>query len=419
VETVAHREQFGRYLLLERLGQGGMAQIWRARLGAGERGSREVVVKTLQSRLVGQPLFTALLAAEARITRLLSHPGIVRIVDDGVIQKTPYVAMERVDGCDLSQLLRAVPSGQRVPVGVVLSIAIEMCRALGYAHAWRNERGKLRPIVHGDLSPSNLMVRRDGGVTVIDFGVAHMDPRIARAQAHLVIGKSGYFAPELFDDVAANARSDVFSLGVVLHELLAGRHLFVVESERETLRRLSEATIPPPSNSNPRVSATLDAIVLRALSRDPKQRYASANELADALERLSAPARATRNEVGAFVRSVLAGNPRCEEPSASLESVYRATTRPAPQPAPDDLPRRRRTHASIGSRALLAVAVLAAALLAPAPRVPARWLPIVAEIDAPAITTPAPAADEPTPRASAVATPRARPAHRHHSHHTR
>src|SRR5437764_13553289 len=117
----SERAVFGRYLLLEQLAQGGMAQIWRARPTAKDGGAHEVVVKTLHPRLVGQPLFAELFAAEARITHLLAHPGIARVVDHGAVKGMPFLAMERVDGWDLATLYRALPAGRRIPVEIALS----------------------------------------------------------------------------------------------------------------------------------------------------------------------------------------------------------------------------------------------------------------------------------------------------------
>lgn len=352
---------FGRYLLLEELAEGGMAQIWRARLAGRGADGGEVVVKTLHPRLVDQPLFADLFAAEARITRLLSHPGIVRLVDDGAVKRTPYLAMERVDGWDLGTLTRALPAGDKIPVDIAITIGLELCRAVGFAHAWRDEKGKPRPIVHGDLSPSNLMVRRDGGVTLIDFGVAHMSRRAARARAHLLIGKSGYLAPELLDNKPADARSDVFSAGVVLHELLTGRYLFVAKSERETLRRVTEQPVPPPSRYNPHVTRGLDAIVLRALNRDPSQRFASANEMADALDWLRAPVRASHDRVAAYLRRLFAEGPRSLPPSAAHD-VRVAPPPPQMMTAQAARPRPDRGHALL--RVAIALMVLMGAFLA-------------------------------------------------------
>ena len=352
------QEVFGRYLLLEELAEGGMAQIWRARLAGRDSDGGELVVKTLHPRLRDQPLFADLFAAEARITRLLSHPGIVRLVDDGEVRRMPYLAMERIDGWDLATLSRALPAGDKVPVPIAITIGLELGRAVGFAHAWRDDKGKPRPIVHGDLSPSNLMVRRDGGVTLIDFGVAHMSRRATRARAHLLIGKSGYLAPELLGDKPADARSDVFSAGVVLHELLSGRYLFVADSERETLRRVSEMPVPPPSRYNPEVPRALDAIVLRALHRDPAARFASANELADALDWLQSPVRASHDRVAAFLRRLFA------EPPRGLPSVS-ARVRVAPrhpETARAVVPRRPPSRAPL--RAAIALLVLCAAFLA-------------------------------------------------------
>ena len=470
----SERAVFGRFLLLEQLAQGGMAQIWRARPAAKEAGAHELVVKTLLPRLVGQPLFTELFAAEARITQLLSHPGIARVVDHGAVKGMPYLAMERIDGWDLSTLYRALPAGRRIPVEVALAIGVEMCRAVGHAHAWRDKRGTHRPIVHGDLSPSNLMVRRDGGVTLIDFGVAHMDARRARARAHVVIGKSGYLAPELLDGAVASPRSDVFSAGVVLHELLVGRHLFAVDSERETLRRLTEATVPPPSQSNPQVSPALDAVVLRALDRDPARRFASAAELAEALDRIESPWRASRSDVAAFVVPLCARVRRSEGPATTpiAPSVPATAARMAALPmAPvwhestgtiNERPRRwgpvgtaAAAHA-LAARAeaapaagrrrarrhlLLAFAVVIAAMLAPVPRAPADWSPLDAldtlfvppivpssvspivpsnaAANAPSSKAARPPADAPLPLSASppAASPRSPPAARSRHHH--
>src|SRR5262249_51376645 len=205
------------------------------------------------------------------------------------------------------------------------------------------------------------MVRRDGGVTLIDFGVAHMSRRAARARAQLLIGKSGYLAPELFGNALADARSDVFSAGVVLHELLAGRHLFIVDSERETLQRVAEAPIPPPSRVNPHVTRGLDAIVLRALHRDPAQRFASANEMADALEWLRAPRPASHERVADFVRELFGDGPPRRMAIPSRVSC----NMPAPPPSRDALARP--THARTWLRVACALAVLLALVTAPWP----------------------------------------------------
>ncbi|HXU70521.1 MAG TPA: serine/threonine-protein kinase [Polyangia bacterium] len=369
---------FGRYLLLEELAEGGMAQIWRARLAGRDSDGGEVVVKTLHPRLVDQPLFADLFAAEARITRLLSHPGIVRLVDEGAVKRMPYLAMERVDGWDLATLTRALPAGDKIPVDIAITIGLELCRAVGFAHAWRDEKGKPRPIVHGDLSPSNLMVRRDGGVTLIDFGVAHMSRRAARARAHLLIGKSGYLAPELLDNKPADARSDVFSAGVVLHELLTGRYLFVDQSERETLRRVSEQPIAPPSRHNPHVTRGLDAIVLRALSRDPAQRFASANELADALDWLRAPVRASHDRVAAYLRRLFAEPPR----SLPVSAAHEVRVAPPPQLMTAEAARPRRRRGGTLLRAAFAVVVMLAAFMASSGRLKPTAAELVDRADA-------------------------------------
>ncbi|HEX6839593.1 MAG TPA: serine/threonine-protein kinase, partial [Polyangia bacterium] len=359
---------FGRYLLGEELAQGGVAQLWRARLASD--GKSELVVKTLQPKLVGQPLFAARFAAAASIARLLSHPGIVRIVDDGVVRGVPYLAMERIDGWDLGTLHRALAAGSKMPVAIAVGIAVELCRALTHAHQFRDARGTLKPIVHGDLSPSHVMVRRDGGVTLVDFGVAHMGRRGARARAHLVMAKRGYFAPELLDGAPVDPRADVFAVGVLMHELLVGRHLFVASSERETLRRLSEADVPPPSRTNRHVPPALDVAVLRALVRDPARRFASAAELGEALARVDS---APRDEIAAFVASACARDGARRVAALPVQPLWREPTvvgvRPQRRVADVLAARktlRRQARARRGVRvALVAAIVVAAALLVP------------------------------------------------------
>jgi protein kinase-like protein len=445
---------FGPYLLLERMCEGGVAELWRARRQDAPQAA-ELVVKTLHPRLFGQPMFADLFAAEARVTRLLSHPGIVRVVDYGTVKRVPYVAMERVDGCDLATVLRGLPDGMRMAADLAVTIALELCRALGHAHLWRDKRGKPRPLAHGDLSPSNVMLRRDGGVTLIDFGAAQVN----RHDAAVVIGKSGYLAPELLDQAAPDARSDVFAVGVILHELLVGRPLFAVESQRETLRRLTEAHVAPPSQSNRHVTEPLDAIVLRALDRDPRRRFASANDMADALEWLSSTGLASRKRVAALVRPLLDGaapspsvvQTAWDGSTATINQRRRLRAAADAPPAP-----RRRTRRRGFMYALLATTAAAAVLLAPMPRSGSLSMAALSSVKLPSVsmhrvlgvidavlvaagndTPPPPPAVEPAPppapapstpppvttapKAAATETPRTalKPRPRRHTRHTR
>jgi serine/threonine protein kinase len=289
--------------LEEPLGQGGMGRLWRARTNDGA----PVVVKTLHPRLVGSPLFVDLFTREAAITARLRHPGIIELYDSGVIDGIPFLAMEQIDGCNLNALCRALPKGKRLPVNAAVRIAIELTRALGYGHDWFDEDGVHRPVVHGDVSPGNVMVRRCGTITLIDFGVAQMGRRANAQRDNYVMGKSGYLAPELLQGGTGDERSDVFSAGVVLHELLAGRPLYGGGSDAHTLRlRAGDPAPMPPSLWNSAVTPALDAIVMRALSVDPLRRFPSATEMALALlgldQRLS---HCPRSQLGRFVAAAL------------------------------------------------------------------------------------------------------------------
>jgi serine/threonine protein kinase len=187
-----------------------------------------------------------LFLAEAQILSSLSHPGIVCVIDFGAVDGVPYLAMEHIDGLSLHQLCEAIPQRLRLPVNVAVTILADLCHALAHAHA--------AGIAHGDVSPSNVMIRKDGGITLIDFGVSEMGDA-APAGGRLVFGKPGYMAPELLvGDRRPDPRGDVFCAGVVLHELLTGLY------GGGHVRLVAETQVPPPSRRNSSVTPALDAI---------------------------------------------------------------------------------------------------------------------------------------------------------------
>jgi serine/threonine protein kinase len=171
----------------------------------------------------------------------------------------------------------------------VLAIAIEACRGLAFAHAFIDERGAHRPIIHRDISPANVMICRDGAVKLLDFGVASCTHG-ETLSIDTFAGKLAYMSPEQLERRVVDRRADVFAFGALLHELLVGQRLFHATSDRETIRRIRELTIDPPSAHNREVGAALDVVVLTALARDPEARYDSAVELLHALEALPQPA---------------------------------------------------------------------------------------------------------------------------------
>ncbi|HZS38569.1 MAG TPA: protein kinase [Polyangia bacterium] len=279
--------RFGRYRLLEQLGAGGMAVVHRAIVDGPEGFQRTVVVKRILPELSKNPKFVKMFLAEARLCALLHHPTIVQVNDLGEVDGDYFLAMEFVDGVDLSSLLRhAFDLRRPMPPGVACYIAAEIASALAYAHALTDDAGRPLAIVHRDVSPSNIRVTPLGGLKLLDFG-------IARAAGHLrdertltgtLKGKISYMSPEQADGQPVDRRTDVFALGIVLYECLTLERLFRGEDDFETLRLVREAKVWPPSSVRPDLDADVDAVVARMLARTPEARYQSCDEVAQALE---------------------------------------------------------------------------------------------------------------------------------------
>ncbi|MBK9517039.1 MAG: serine/threonine protein kinase [Anaeromyxobacter sp.] len=309
---------FGRYHLLERLAIGGMAEIWLAE-ARGEPG-RRYAVKRLLPTLADDPGFVTMFLDEARIGTLLDHPGIVPVRDLGREGSGYFMAMDYRPGPDLRALLtRLRHAGARLPPALSTWVVAEAARALDHAHRARGPDGAPLEVVHRDLSPANLLLGWDGRVSVLDFGIATAAFRAHREGA-VLRGKLGYLSPEQVAGLPVDRRGDVFSLGAVLHELLTGHRLFGGPSDLAVLQRVRAAQVRPPSERNPAVPADLDALVLRALAREPAERFAWAADLAAALGPFTgeAPAAALAAELAARLPAELAEErERARRPAAA------------------------------------------------------------------------------------------------------
>jgi serine/threonine protein kinase len=280
-------ELFGRYLVRERLGVGGMATVHRAKTRGVDGFETDVAVKRILEHLAEDEEFIASFVREAKLASLLHHPNIVRIHELGRIHGTYFMAMEYVHGHTLLEVLRWARVIGPPPNDVVVSLLIQLCDALEYAHTREDRLGEPLGIVHRDLSPSNLIIEHSGFLKVIDFGIAKAAPVGLRTESGMAKGKQGYMSPEALRARGVDARSDVYSTGVVAHELLTARRLFAVKDHYQTLQRIMHADVEPPSRYNPRCPPELDAIVLQALARDPGERWQSAGAMRDALEDLA------------------------------------------------------------------------------------------------------------------------------------
>jgi serine/threonine-protein kinase len=281
---------YGPYLLLERIAIGGMAEVWVAE--ARDRPGRRYAVKRLLPTLADDRAFVTMFLDEARLGAQLDHPGIVPVHDLGCVGASYYLAMDYVPGADLGRLLaRLRAAGQHLPVRLAAFVAARAAEALDHAHRARGHDGAPLRVVHRDLSPANVLLGFGGGVFLIDFGIAQAALR-SRREGEALRGKLGYLSPEQVRGLPVDRRADVFSLGAVLHEALTGARLFTGASDLATLERVRAAQVRPPSERNPAVPPGLDAVVLRALAREPADRWAWASELAEALAPFAAGASA-------------------------------------------------------------------------------------------------------------------------------
>ncbi|MEO8703139.1 MAG: serine/threonine-protein kinase [Kofleriaceae bacterium] len=274
-------EAFGSYRVFEQLGLGGMAVVHRAEHTAEDGTRRVVALKRLLPELARDRSYVRRFVDEARLGQRLRHANIIRTFEVGRIEGMHFMALEYVRGPTLLQLLQGSIGTQPMPLAIALHVITQVARALAYAHALRDETGRPLQLIHRDIAPSNIIVSDAGATKLIDFGVAKTAVAHVRTNAGCVIGKLGYVAPEYLTG-KLDARVDLFSLGVVAHELLTARPLFAVGDLRSAeLLRL--CAIDPPSSINPSVPAELDAIVMTALQHDPDQRWQSAFAMYTAL----------------------------------------------------------------------------------------------------------------------------------------
>jgi serine/threonine-protein kinase len=276
-------EQFGPFEVYEQLGEGGMAYVHRAEMIGRDGFKKTVALKRMRTEWTDDPDFIQAFVHEAQLASRLQHPNIAQAYDLGKIDGTYFIAMELVQGPTLAQIIaQSRRAAGAVPLPIALEILIQLCDALDHAHELRDAGGKSLDLVHRDISPSNVIVSRDGIAKLIDFGIAKARNARRSTQAGIIKGKHAYVAPE-YTYGQLDRRADLWGLGVIAHELLTGRRLFVGESDAATIRNVRKQVIPPPSHFAAGLSQDLDDIVMTALQRDPDQRFQNAGAMRVAL----------------------------------------------------------------------------------------------------------------------------------------
>lgn len=332
-------EQFGKYTLIKAIGSGGMAEVFLARTSVAQGLNKTLVIKKIHSAYARSRQFVAMFIDEAKIALDLNHPNIIQVFDFGAVGDTFFLAMEYVDGIDLLRMLQAAAKARlRLPYGLSAYIVQQVVKGLDYAHRKTDEFGEPLGIVHRDVSPQNVLLSWDGGVKIVDFGIARA--RDVDEEAGVIKGKFAYMSPEQARGEPVDNRSDVFAAGIVLYELACARPLFHGKG-KEALEMVKSGAIPRPKDFAPELPESLEKIVLRALAFHRDDRYQTARDMQHELGRFQLEWGQKTGEPidsGALAQQL-----------ASLVAPDDRSVAPRP-PAPADTARERRRDSTHGSQ---------------------------------------------------------------------
>ncbi|MCB9727505.1 MAG: serine/threonine protein kinase [Deltaproteobacteria bacterium] len=282
--------RFGKYELLEKIGTGGMAEIYKARVAGPDGFEKILVVKKILPAYAQNRAFILMLIAEAKVSSVLQHANVVQIFELGEIDGQYYIAMEYVDGADLLAILtECTRQRRRIPAEIAMFIVSEICKGLAYAHSATDTKGRPLRIIHRDVSPSNVLISVQGDVKVMDFGVARADlerasgERPRGADDGVMKGKLGYMSPEQVVGAEIDHRSDIFALGIILFETLTLKRLFLGKDDLETLINIRDVKVDAKLKKHSYIPEGIQAMLRRALARDPRDRYETATDFQEAI----------------------------------------------------------------------------------------------------------------------------------------
>ncbi|MEK6705848.1 MAG: serine/threonine-protein kinase [Bdellovibrionota bacterium] len=282
-------KKFGRYVLLDHIAQGGMAEICRARMATPDAAGRIIIIKRIQQGFGHNAEFLQMFKSETKLMMGLNHPNIVQVYDFGEENGQSYIAMEFVDGKNLRQILgRSNELAQPLAIELAAYVAGEAASGLNYAHTFKDKIiGQPYNIVHRDISPQNILISYDGNVKIIDFGIAKTTVSSESTKVGVIKGKPSYLSPEQISGETLDGRCDIFALGIVLWELLAGKKLFVGDNDLAILKLIEscQTFVKPPSTVNPKVPKQLDYIVLKALAKSREKRFQTAEDFQRAIHK--------------------------------------------------------------------------------------------------------------------------------------
>ncbi len=277
--------QFGQYILKEHIATGGMAEVFKARMMGMEGFQKTVAIKRILPHLTDNDEFVTMFIDEAKLAAQLNHNNIIHIYDLGKIDRSYYIAMEYIEGQDLRSLLKKCRDREdHPPIPISLHIATMLASALDYAHRKQDFEDRDLGLVHRDVSPQNVLISKDGDIKLCDFGIAKAVSKASHTRAGALKGKLQYMSPEQAWGKSIDHRSDIFSLGLVLYEMLTGTKVFAGDSELSILEQVRNPKVAAPSDFNSDVPEDVEKVVLKALESDPGDRYQSAREFQSDLE---------------------------------------------------------------------------------------------------------------------------------------
>jgi eukaryotic-like serine/threonine-protein kinase len=311
-----------RYELLDRIGVGGMAEIFRGKAVAAGGFEKPVAIKRILPHLSQDRRFVELLIAEAKVLSLLKHRNIVQIFDVGLGDDGQYfLVMEYVDGKDMGAIQRALESKRRrLPFDLCLHIGAEICEALEHAHTSRGPDGKPMALVHRDVSPSNVLLSRAGEVKLTDFGIAKRAESDA-TQGGVVRGKFAYISPEQARNEALDPRSDVFSVGILLWELICNRRLFSGLDDLAALRAVRDPLVPRPTETERGLPPEIDKILMEALAKDKNRRIATCGQLGQRLRSLRYSLEETSGDPATELAKIIESTEQVERESQKMVAM--------------------------------------------------------------------------------------------------
>ena len=269
-----------RYRVVEKLESGGMAEVFRAESEGLQGFRKQVAIKRVLPHLSSKKKFIQMFLDEARLSAHLSHSNCVQVFDIGVGDNAYFIVMEFVDGANLKSVIESLrKNGKDFPVECAVYIALEICKGLSYAHGLTDPNGTDLHIVHRDISPPNVLITKFGEVKIVDFGLAKANSQLEKSEPGIIKGKFSYLSPEAAMGQEVDAKTDIFAIGIMLWEILAGQRLFLGDTDFQTVKKVQAAVVPSISTLNNRVPPELERIIVKALARDPNTRYQTALDL--------------------------------------------------------------------------------------------------------------------------------------------